>query len=108
MEQLGGDILTIIPRPGRDRFGDPAPGAPPFDVEGCNLQDQSSEETDRGERQVVVDARAFLPSGTPVSSRDQVRHGTDVYEVHGRPAHHRDLDGNPHHVEVRLRSVEGV
>ncbi|WP_160050776.1 hypothetical protein [Nocardiopsis sp. FR4] len=77
-------------------------------MEGCNLQDQSSEEVDQGERQVVVDARAFFPSGTPVSSRDQVRHGPDVYEVHGRPAHRRDLDGNPHHIEVRLRSVEGV
>lgn len=50
--------------------------------------------------------RLFLPAGTKISARDQVRIDDITYTVDGEPIEARGLRGKAH-VKARLRRLEG-
>lgn len=73
-------------------------------VQGRVEQSQSVEVADG--RQVVTSWwRAFLPPDVTVEADDRIESDDGVFEVDGRPNVARTPRG-PHHLEVRLRTVE--
>jgi hypothetical protein len=109
MTAIGAQTITILRPPGRDLFGDPLPDPPAeIEVAGCSVQpDHSREDATGGRDTVTTTLTAWLPPGTDICSTDQVRHDGRVYAVDGAPARWVDLSGREHHVQVRLRVIEG-
>lgn len=105
--QLGGDTVTIVRHPPPDRAGDPTGPAAETTVTGCSVQPAtSSEHTDQANT-VISGWVAYLPAGTDIRASDQVRWDGGLYEVDGQPGTWKDMDGQPHHVQVALRKVRG-
>lgn len=108
MARLGGHTVTVVRPLGEDAFGDPLPGDPAeFEVTGTSMQPASSIESIDGGDQIVSLWDWFVPPGTDVRATDQVRFRGELYDVDGDPQPLDDERGRPHHVEVRLRRVDG-
>ena len=95
---------------GPDAYGNDAPRASAVqpDVLGY-LEQLSGEEQLVGANTQLATHLLVLPAGTAIDGHDQVVVDGDVFEVVGpesRPWHPRTGPGE-HHVEVRLRYVEG-
>ncbi|GAA1457018.1 hypothetical protein NE857_09170 [Nocardiopsis exhalans] len=109
MTVLGGHTVTVVGEAERDRHGDPIGDAPSIPVTGCHVEYLAVQETvETPEGTVTVSARAFLPPGTRIGEGGSVSFRGDDYHVVGRPLHRSTIHGEPHHIEVRLRDVQGV
>lgn len=80
------ETVQVIRPPGRDRFGDPLPGAATeFDLPGCLFAPGSSREPGFAANQVDTDGTLYAPPASDVRATDRVRVRGDVYEVVGKP-----------------------
>ncbi len=97
------ETVTILRPPGRDRFGDPLPGATEeIDVEGCLFAPGPSKELGPAANTVDTDATVYAPPETVVESTDRIRVRGDVYGVVGKPQ-----DWGSAGVVIVLRQVTG-
>lgn len=55
----------------------------------------------------IEDWLLILPANTPITGRDRVEHDGNTFEVIGPPAIRRSPRG-VHHVEARIRHIEGA
>lgn len=70
------------------------------------LAQVSAVEDHDGREAKVTDAVLFLAEDTTITGANRVRYGGVTYEVEGRP-NHAGTPRGAHHIEVRLRAVEG-
>lgn len=78
------ETLTVVRPGGTDKFGDTLP-ATETPVDGCVVWPRSSTETENHSDTVIVGLSALLPTGADIRATDQVRRGTDLYNVDGEP-----------------------
>lgn len=111
-----GDTVTIV-RPGpptQDVYGNDVPGAPAeIPVAGCGVAPRDSTGAAANE---ITDARdtiisglmLYAPHGTDIRATDQVRVGSDLYQVQGRPGEFRSpFTASTGPVVVSLELVTG-
>jgi hypothetical protein len=80
------ETVQVIRPPGRDRFGDPLPGAATeFDLPGCLFAPGPSREPGFATNMVDTDGTLYAPPASDVRATDRVRVRGDVYEVVGKP-----------------------
>lgn len=78
--------ITVIRRPGKDRFGDPLPGPPvTFQIGGCRFAPSVTSEAHDGVNQVRVGAAVYGPPDMDVLPTDQIVVYGKTYEVDGDP-----------------------
>lgn len=93
---------------GTDRYGNESldwSAASSWVTKGWLARVDESEDQD-GRDALISGWRLFLPVGTDVDGRDRVVIDGTTYELDGPPARPWTPDGE-HHVECRLRLVEG-
>ena len=93
---------------GTDDFGETVAAWGPWVPARGRLEVELGDESDGGDRDSSVHtARLFLPATADIGPRHRVRADGIVWEVDGPPARHRTPAAS-HHVEARLRWVEGA
>ena len=115
MKPAFGETVTVIPQTA-DNWGNRTPGES-YDVEGCASWALGrvtspvlggTESTVVGEDTLVWDLTILMPTGTPVTSTDQVVIDGVTYEVVSRPiAWASFLTNRKLGVEVHLKAVQG-
>lgn len=105
---LGGQTITIVGDPVRDRHGDPIGEGASRQVHQCRVQPLASQEIWEGpEGTVTVAAMLFAPPDAALVEREHIHCDLGEYRIVGKPQLIPDLHGTPHHYEVRLREVRG-
>ncbi len=105
---LGAHTVVFGRRPPKDAYGDPGAGSPTeTTVTGCYVQPATSAERTDLRDTVTTGLVAYIPGTPDVVATDYVRWNGAVYAVDGEPDRWDDASGRPHHLEVKLRRVEG-
>lgn len=107
---LGTETVTVVRyADSRDAFGDLPANVVPLDTDipGCNVQPASSTEQTAQRETVVTLFTAWLPAGSDVRATDQLRWRGSLYNVDSLPEPWADIQGADHHLELRIRRVEG-
>lgn len=108
MPRLGGHTVEVIDPPQKDKHGDPLSGDPAeVTVSGCSMQPGASTEDLDGRDTVAAEWDLFIPPGVTITALHRVRFHGELYEVDGAPQSWDDERGRPHHIEARLKRVNG-
>lgn len=111
--RLGAHTVVVVRRTRKDVYGDPGAGAAAeTTVRGCYVQPPTTsahivtEQTDLRDTVTIV-LIVYMPPGSDVVATDRIRWNGTEYNVADDPARWDDANGRPHHLEVKLRRVEG-
>lgn len=105
---FGGHTVDVIDPRGKDRHGDPLPGDPTeVRVAGCYMQPAASTEDLDGQTTISSGWELTLPPGVTITALHRIRWLGALYEVDGEPQPWDDVQGVPHHIEVKLKRVTG-
>lgn len=105
MEPVGPYTVTVE-RVTRDRHGDPTGPASTHEISGCDVQQLDTETQDGPETTIASGLWLFAPYGSDVEREDRIVFRGTSYRVQGQPFAWDGLDGEPSHVEARLRYEE--